>query len=568
MKYSFGIRRCRGLGLVASVFALVTASSGCGDPALDEDLAQVSSKLSGGLVIAEVYGGAAASSATYSSDYVVLFNRGAAPASLSGLAIRYASSSNKFSKGAAVRAALPNATVTPGGYYLIRMSRTYGNGAAVVGVDFAAPHSIEMSAKNGKVALTVADDAFTDCGDNAKPCDPSTIIDLVGYGTANYAENTPTPELSNTKAAKRKDGGCVETDNNRQDFEVLAPSAPVPNSSTLKHTCAPGPEAGPDTAPDVPTPPDPIAPGLVLAEIYGAGGTTDALFKNDYVVLFNRGNEVIALKDVVLQYAQKGNKFLNRPNQTLALPDASIKPGAYFLIQLASKNVLVGADLPKPDHTGSLDLGSKNGKVALVMRDKVLENCGANGVSCDLSQTIDMVGYGDVEISEGNAVVPRLDNKKSGQRKRHGCIDTNVNGDDFVVEAPSTPIRSSATAVVDCSADPDTGAGGSGGMGGSSGEGGGAGQAGQGGGAGQAGQGGDAGQAGQGGGGQPAAGGHPSGSDAGPEGSNAVPPVLQTNDGCGCSLPGRAPTTAASWSLLAVIAGLLLGHRPTRAARR
>ena len=70
------------------------------------------------------------------------------------------------------------------------------------------------------------------------PCSSAalaTIVDLIGYDGANFFEGAPAATLSNMTAALRKNGGCMDTDNNFADFEALVP-APRNTSSPL-HFC-------------------------------------------------------------------------------------------------------------------------------------------------------------------------------------------------------------------------------------------------------------------------------------------------------------------------------------------
>lgn len=52
------------------------------------------------IVISEVYGGGGNTAATYTHDYVELYNRGASPASLAGNSIQYASATGTGNLGA------------------------------------------------------------------------------------------------------------------------------------------------------------------------------------------------------------------------------------------------------------------------------------------------------------------------------------------------------------------------------------------------------------------------------------------------------------------------------------
>src|SRR5205085_10578622 len=68
------------------------------------------------------------------------------------------------------------------------------------------------------------------------PCPTGgSLVDLVGYGSANCSETGPTSALSNTTAAVRKGNGCDDTDNNANDFVTIGP---IPrNSAAPANSC-------------------------------------------------------------------------------------------------------------------------------------------------------------------------------------------------------------------------------------------------------------------------------------------------------------------------------------------
>jgi len=99
-----------------------------------------------------------------------------------------------------------------------------------------------MAAGAGKVALVNTITPLGCNGSSGQPCSPSalaSIIDLVGYGNANFYEGSgAAPTLSNTTGALRLANGCTETDNNATDFVVAAP-APRNTASPLNPCSAP-----------------------------------------------------------------------------------------------------------------------------------------------------------------------------------------------------------------------------------------------------------------------------------------------------------------------------------------
>ena len=96
-------------------------------------------------------------------------------------------------------------------------------------------------------------------------------------------------------------------------------------------------------------------------------------------------------------------------------------------------------DLPTPDATGSISMGSTGGTVALVHGTAPLTCTTATACAGD-SSVVDLVGWGSAAIREGSDD-PATTNTTSVQRT--GASDTDDNGADFTAAAP-TPQNSSA----------------------------------------------------------------------------------------------------------------------------
>jgi uncharacterized protein len=194
------------------------------------------------LVISQIYGAGGNTNALRSHDYVELFNRGPQPASLNGLSIQYASATGTGNLGAnsGQLTELPNVTLQPGQYYLVQQAGgTIGDSLPTP--DLIDPTPIAMAAGAGKVVLATGTTTLGCNGSTGQPCTAeqlARIIDLVGYGTANFFEGSgAAPAISITLAALRADGGCMDTDNNAADF---ATGAPAPrNTATAARVCAP-----------------------------------------------------------------------------------------------------------------------------------------------------------------------------------------------------------------------------------------------------------------------------------------------------------------------------------------
>jgi DNA/RNA endonuclease G (NUC1) len=189
------------------------------------------------VVISQVYGGGGNSGATLKNDFIELFNRGTAAVSLTGWSVQYASAtgSGNFANPTAL-----SGTIEPGAYYLVQEAQ--GTGGTVDLPTPDATGSIAMSGTAGKVVLVQSTSALA-CNGGSTPCSSAQlalIVDLVGYGSANFYEGSgAAPGLSNTTAASRKAGGCVDTNDNAADFTAGTP-APR-NSASATHSCAGGP---------------------------------------------------------------------------------------------------------------------------------------------------------------------------------------------------------------------------------------------------------------------------------------------------------------------------------------
>jgi predicted extracellular nuclease len=187
------------------------------------------------VVVSQVYGGGGNAGATYTHDFVELFNRGSTSASLSGWSIQYASATGTGLFSANVTP-LPAITLAPGQYALIQQAQGTGGTTALPTPDGTG--SIAVGSTAGKVALVSSTIGLT-CNGGSTVCSASQlaqIVDLVGYGNANFFEGgAAAPTLTNTTAAIRGVGGCVETDSNSADFASGAPSPR--NTSSPVNTC-------------------------------------------------------------------------------------------------------------------------------------------------------------------------------------------------------------------------------------------------------------------------------------------------------------------------------------------
>jgi hypothetical protein len=175
--------------------------------------------------ISQIYGGGGNSDATLHSDFIELFNASPEAINLNGWSVQYAAKEGTDW----LVTPLGDLTIAGYGYLLIRQAA--GDGGSDAGTALELPDvsgETSMSASAGKVALVAGTIAINGLFDG-------TVIDFVGYGDANEAETMPADNLSNTKAALRLNGGCVDTNDNALNFERLPPNPR--NSASPQHPC-------------------------------------------------------------------------------------------------------------------------------------------------------------------------------------------------------------------------------------------------------------------------------------------------------------------------------------------
>jgi hypothetical protein len=186
---------------------------------------------------------------------------------------------------------------------------------------------------------------------------------------------------------------------------------------------------------------------LVISQVYGGGGLTNATFTNDFVEIFNHGTTTVnfAVTPYSIQYAGATSNFGGTTASSLTtLNSGTIAPGQYFLVQEASGGP-VGTALPTPDATGSINLAATAGKVALVVGTAAVSATSCPGDDLSTAPTnpsgnniVDFVGYGTTASCYEGATgpAPAPSNTTADFRKAGGCTDNNDNANDFLVATP------------------------------------------------------------------------------------------------------------------------------------
>ncbi|MCE1177516.1 MAG: ExeM/NucH family extracellular endonuclease [Micrococcales bacterium] len=215
-------RRCAGIAIPA----LVLGSALLASPA---------QAASTSVVISEAYGGGGNSGATYTHDFVELFNRSGAAVDVTGWKLSYYSAAGNLGNSCTL-----SGSIAASGHYLVQQAKGTAGTTALPTPD--ATCAAAMSATAGSVEIRDAGGA---------------VVDLLGYGTATKVETAAAPATAAATSSARKDPR-VDTDDNSADF---ATGSPTPQNS------------GAPTTPTDPT--DPPAPATrTIAEIQGTGAST------------------------------------------------------------------------------------------------------------------------------------------------------------------------------------------------------------------------------------------------------------------------------------------------------
>lgn len=185
---------------------------------------------------------------------------------------------------------------------------------------------------------------------------------------------------------------------------------------------------------------------LVISQMYGGGGNTGAPFTNDFVELYNPTSAAISLNGLSIQYAAATSANWN----AIALPNASVQPGHYYLIQAAAGTTVTNMPLvPAADFVISTNGSSGNplnfsataGKVVIARSITPLT------VACPAATAyVDLIGFGTTaNCFEGTGPAPAPSNTTADIRTNL-AVDLVSNATDFITGAPAPHNSGSATA--------------------------------------------------------------------------------------------------------------------------
>ena len=184
------------------------------------------------LVISQLYGGGGNAGATFKNDFIEIYNRGTATVDLAGWSVQYNSATGSSNWSVTPLCPAGSCLIQPGRYFLVQENQGSGGTQSLPNPD--ASGTIAMTTGAGKVALSSSITALSGaCPSHAD------LLDIVGYGSSAtcFEGSRPAGTPGNVTADFRKAGGCVDTNDNANDFLVAQPNPR--NSASPSGDCQP-----------------------------------------------------------------------------------------------------------------------------------------------------------------------------------------------------------------------------------------------------------------------------------------------------------------------------------------
>lgn len=174
---------------------------------------------------------------------------------------------------------------------------------------------------------------------------------------------------------------------------------------------------------------DPI-PDVIITEVYGGGGNSGAIYKNDFVELYNTTNAPVEIGGWSVQYYAATGITAS----SVGIPEGKIIPArTHFLISGASGGD-AGDELSGVDVAGTFNIAGTNGKVVLytTAESQTLENSQTLSLITGNVYFKDYLPFGSATPLFGSALAA-LTNKTSALRKKTdgAYLYTGNVGDDF-----------------------------------------------------------------------------------------------------------------------------------------
>lgn len=190
-----------------------------------------------------------------------------------------------------------------------------------------------------------------------------------------------------------------------------------------------------------------------ISQVFGGGGSssTTALYKKDYVELFNSGSAPVNISGWVLAYGSATGNWASAASNSFVFPKGTvIQPCGYLVVACGAAGT-GGADLPVTADfiTTNMSMSSSNGKVGLFNAALLNVACGAETAGT----LVDKVSYGTANCAEGTAVAA-LATATGAVRNGGGMADTDNNQADFAVVTNPVPRNAQSPTNPKCGSQP------------------------------------------------------------------------------------------------------------------
>ncbi|KRE99725.1 hypothetical protein ASG88_14080 [Nocardioides sp. Soil777] len=178
---------------------------------------------------------------------------------------------------------------------------------------------------------------------------------------------------------------------------------------------------------------NPAGSGLVISEVYGAGGNgTGSSFRSDFIELYNPTSSPIDVDGWSVQYRSTGGTSVGSNITPLT---GSVPANSRYLVAEATGADTTAPALPAPDATGTIAMAGGSGQVLLV--SSTTASTVGTGNLAGNADLVDMVGYGAASSFEGAPTGVALTSTTSAARVVTATQpDTDNNATDFVEGIP------------------------------------------------------------------------------------------------------------------------------------
>jgi 5'-nucleotidase len=174
---------------------------------------------------------------------------------------------------------------------------------------------------------------------------------------------------------------------------------------------------------------NPSGTGLVISEVYGAGGNSGAVYNADFVELYNPTSAPISLTGDYIHYRSAGGVSGGAPYALTG----SVPANTHYLIQMSAAGSTGAALTPDATATPAFSMAAAGGQVFLLSSSSAItttgDQAGAAGV-------VDMVGAAGSTSFETAATAAAATATNSLNRSATGA-DSDNNTTDFSLASPS-----------------------------------------------------------------------------------------------------------------------------------